>query len=68
MQTAFISTKHLISLPCSKTRKPRRFYMVERNRGPRQDALWNARRFDIRLWETEFCAQRLSGEFKVQAL
>src|ERR1700722_19853236 len=37
------------------------------NRGPHHDALWNSR-FDIRLWEAEFRAQRLPGEFDGRAL
>jgi hypothetical protein len=37
------------------------------NRGPHHDALWNSH-FNIRLWETEFRAQRLPGKFDGRAL
>jgi hypothetical protein len=73
VQTASIRSKSLNCLSFPQTRKPARFgrtgwwSVVGSNRGPHHDALWNSH-FNIRLWETEFCAQRLPGEFDGRAL
>jgi hypothetical protein len=55
----------LISRRFSQTRKSAS--ILGSNRGPHDDALWNSH-FNICLWETEFCAQRLPGEFDGRAL